>query len=93
MYIYYTYYIYIYILYYIYIYYIILYIYIIYIYMYMQQDGAAKLFQWFSENQAKGNTNVITKDESSEIHIGECIIKSSDCEKLLNIKTDSKLHF
>ena len=36
---------------------------------------------------------VITKDESSEIHIGECIIKSSDCEKLLNIKTDSKLHF
>ena len=87
-------YIYIYIILYIYIlYYIILYIYIIYIYIYMQQDGAAKLFQWFSENQAKGNTNVITKDESSEIHIGECIIKSSDCEKLLNIKTDSKLHF
>ena len=29
----------------------------------------------------------------SEIHIGEFIIKSSDCEKLLCIKIDSKLHF
>ena len=37
--------------------------------------------------------NVITKDKSSEIHIGESIIKSSDCEKLLDIKIDSKLHF
>ena len=37
--------------------------------------------------------NVITKDKSSEIHICESIIKSSDCEKLLGIKIDSKLHF
>ena len=37
--------------------------------------------------------NLITKDKSSEIHIGESIIKSSDCEKLLRIKIDSKLHF
>ena len=37
--------------------------------------------------------NVITKDKSSEIHIGESIIKRSDCEKLVDIKIDSKLHF
>ena len=35
----------------------------------------------------------MSKDNSSEIHIGESIIKSSDCEKLLCIKTDSKLIF
>ena len=35
----------------------------------------------------------MTKDKSSEIHISECIIKCSDCEKLLGIKIDSKLHF
>ena len=37
--------------------------------------------------------NLITRNKSSEIHIGESIIKSSDCEKLLGIKIDSKLHF
>ena len=37
--------------------------------------------------------NVFTKDKSSEIHIGESIIKSSDCKKLLDFKIDSKLHF
>ena len=34
----------------------------------------------------------MTKDKSSEIHIGESIVKSSYCEKVLGIKTDSKLH-
>ena len=34
-----------------------------------------------------------SKDKSSEIHIGQSIIKSSDCEKLLGIKIDLKLHF
>ena len=57
----------------------------------MEQDGAAKRFQSFSENQMKGKR--FTKGKSSEIHIGECIIISSDCKKLLGIKTDSKLHF
>ena len=36
---------------------------------------------------------IMTKDKSSEIHVGESIIKSSGCEKLLGIKIDSKLHF
>ena len=61
------------------------------------QDVAAKLFKCFSDNQMKGNTDkchlVLSKDESSEIHIGDSIIKSSTCEKLLGIKIDSKLRF
>ena len=35
----------------------------------------------------------MSKDESSEIHIGEFVIKSSKYEKLLGIKIDSKLPF
>ena len=35
----------------------------------------------------------MTKYKSSEIHIGESIIKSSGCEKVLGIKIDSKLIF
>ena len=35
----------------------------------------------------------MTKDKSSEIHIGESIVKSSGCEKVLGIKINSKLHF
>ena len=36
---------------------------------------------------------LMTKEESSEIHLGEIIIKSGDSEKLLAVKIDSKLHF
>ena len=36
---------------------------------------------------------LMTKQKSSEIHIGQSFIKSSDCGKLLGIKIDSKLHF
>ena len=28
-----------------------------------------------------------------EVHIGESMLKSSDCEKLRGMKTDSKIHF
>ena len=45
----------------------------------------------------KGNTGkchlLLSKDESSKIHIGDSIIKSSTCEKILGIKIDLKLHF
>ena len=37
--------------------------------------------------------NAIAKDKSSEIHIGESVIKNRDCEKLVDIKIDSKHHF
>ena len=36
---------------------------------------------------------IMTKDKSSEIQIGESIVKSSGCEKVLSIKIDSKLDF
>ena len=36
---------------------------------------------------------MLSKCESSEIHIGDSIIGSSTCEKLLGIKIDSKLRF
>ena len=36
---------------------------------------------------------LLSKDKSSEIHVGESIIKSADCEKLLGIKINSKLRF
>ena len=62
------------------------------------QDAAAKLFKLFSDNQMKGNIDkchlLLSKDESSEIHIGEdYMIKRSTCEKLLGINTDLKLCF
>ena len=61
------------------------------------QDTAGKLSKWFSDNQMMGNTDkchlLLTKDKSSEIHIGDSIIESSTCEKLLGIKIDSKLLF
>ena len=61
------------------------------------QNAAAKLFKWFSDNQMKGNTDkchlLLSKDESSEIHIRDSIMESSTCEKLLGIKIDSKLRF
>ena len=61
------------------------------------QNAAAKFFKWFSDNQMRGNTDkcqlLVSKDESSEIHIGDSVIESSNCEKLLDIKIDSKLRF
>ena len=64
-----------------------IYTYILYI-IYIVQDEAARPFQWFSENQVKRTQIYVNKDKSSEIHISEFIIKSSDCEKLLDIKID-----
>ena len=61
------------------------------------QESAEKLFQWFSHNQMKGNTDkchlIVSTDEPIEIRVGESLIKSSTCEKLLGIKTDNKLNF
>ena len=61
------------------------------------QKKSARLLKWFSDNQMKRNTDkchlLMSKDKYSEIHIGESIIKSSDFERLLGIKIDSKLRF
>ena len=81
---------------------IYIYIQYIYIYIYIYIYNICKIFtswplKWFSENQIKENTDkchlLMTKDESSETHIGKSIIKSSDIEKLLNIKINPKLYF
>ena len=65
-------------------------IHIIYIWRKMELQD---FFNGFLKIQRKEiRINVITKDKSSEIHIGESIIKSSDCENLLDIKIDSKIH-
>ena len=54
------------------------------------QESAEKLFQWFSHNQMKGNTDkchlIVSTDEPIEIRIGESLIKNSTCEQLLGIK-------
>ena len=61
------------------------------------QESAEKLFQWFSHNQMKGNTDkchfIVSTDEPIEILVGESLIKSSACKKLLGIKIDNKLNF
>ena len=45
----------------------------------------------------KGNTDkchfIISYNDSSEIKIGNSLIKSSNCEKLLGVKIDTKLTF
>ena len=61
------------------------------------QDSSEKLFQWFSENQLKGNTDkchlVVSSDDPTEIQVGESVIKNNTCEMLLGIKIDNKLTF
>ena len=61
------------------------------------QESAEKLFQWFSHNQMKGNTDKchlnVSTDEPIEIRVGESLIKSKTCEKLSGIKIDNKLNF
>ena len=47
---------------------------------------------FFQVKQKEAEINLLSKDKSSEIQIGKSIIKSSDWEKLLGIKIDSKLH-
>ena len=61
------------------------------------QKSAEKLFQWFSHNQMKGNTDkchlIVSTDEPIEIRVGESLIKNNICEKLLGVKIDNKLNF
>ena len=61
------------------------------------QESAKKLLQWFSHNQMKANTDkcqlIVSTDEPVEIRVGESLIKSSTCEKLLGIRIDNKLNF
>ena len=63
-----------------------------------QLEQAAKLlFQWFSDNQMKGNEDkchvLISTKENVCVNIGITQITNSACEKLLGIKVDSSLNF
>ena len=59
------------------------------------QESAEKLFQWFSHNQVKGNTDkchlIVSTDEPIEIRVGESLIKNSTSEKLLGVKLITNL--
>ena len=59
------------------------------------QESAGKLFQWFSHNQMKGNTDkcylIVSTDEP--IKVGESLTKNSIREELLGVKIDIKLNF
>ena len=61
------------------------------------QDSSERLFQWFSENQLKGNTDkchlIVSSDDPTEIQVGESVIKNIICEELPGIKIDNKLTF
>ena len=61
------------------------------------QVSAEKLFQWFSDNQMKGNTDkchlIMSTNNATELQIGDSSIKTSNCEKLLGVKIDYKLTF
>ena len=50
-----------------------------------------------SDNEVKGNCNkyhfTTNTDETHQIFIGNYLIGSSGCKKLLGVKTDSKLTF
>ena len=59
--------------------------------------SAEKRFQWFSNNQMKGNTDqchlIMSTNNATELQIGDSSIKTSNCEKLLGVKIDYKLTF
>ena len=61
------------------------------------EHDSMTLFQWFSDNQMKVNISkchiLVNKKDEVTIRIGETEIKSSEYEKLLGIKTDTKLNF
>ena len=57
----------------------------------MELQGISNGFLEIKRKEAQ--ISLITKDKYSEIHIGESIIKSSNCEKLLAIEIDPKLCF
>ena len=63
-----------------------------------QLEQAAKLlFQWFSDNEMKGNEDnchvLIRTKEKVCVNIGTTQITNSKCKKLLGIKIDSNLNF
>ena len=61
------------------------------------ENESSNLFQWFTENELKGNASkchfLIRSVESTHVDIGTSPIKNSDCERLLGIDKECKLSF
>ena len=61
------------------------------------ENDPMRLFKWFSDNQIKPNKDkrhlIVSNNEHVSIKIDDIEVASSDCEKLLRIKIDSKLKF
>ena len=61
------------------------------------ENVSSNLFQWFTENELKGNASkchlLISSGENVHVNIGTSQIKNSDCERLLGIDIDCKLSF
>ena len=61
------------------------------------QESTKRIFQWFSDNEIKGNTDkchlILSTNEQLEIIIEDSSFKWSSYEKLLGVKIDSKLNF
>ena len=61
------------------------------------ENVSSNLFQWFTENELKGNASkchlLLSSSENAHINIDTSQIKNSDCERLLGIDIDYKLSF
>ena len=56
-----------------------------------------KVSRWFSDNQMKGNTDkchlIMSTNNTPKLKVGDSLIKTSTCEKLLGVEIDCKLTF
>ena len=61
------------------------------------RELSEELFKWFSDIQMQGNSGkcylILSTSKPAKVQIGESLIESTSCEKLLGIKIDSKLLF
>ena len=61
------------------------------------QESSKQLFKWFSDNQMKSNSDkchlIVSTNGTTEIQIGDSVIKSSSTEKVLGVNIDCKLNF
>ena len=61
------------------------------------QESSKQLFKWFYDNQMKSNSDkcrlIVSTNDTTEIQIGDFVIKSSSTEKLLGVNIDCKLNF
>ena len=61
------------------------------------EKSSKKLFEWFEENQMKGNTDkyhlITNSKEAINVKIGQSIVSNNKCMKLLGINIDNNLNF